>query len=251
MALTKKEIANMYETMKNSQWFFGLKDEVMRQSTAFMKPEYDLKTTVSMVYSFFREDDKQIYEAGEAFWILALFALKSAALYYNCHVEEMDQEILRVLKNDLISYYKDQFGQDNYEGLCDTMWDIFEYDPQLFLCISQSERDRIRTAHSSSHEIYRDIENKLFLHVRNTDSFVNGVYSFIKEYLMLVKPIMERSMADYILIIYMLAYRCMQWRVKSQEVEQLIIPLIQDKELEKNRLFFNENDYQCLMQIEE
>ena len=251
MEFSKKEIEEMYQEMRRSDFYLSGIESAKRDFITFMRPENTYSYTMGQVYSFYKEDNQRYYAMGEPFWILDLFVLKATALYFNCNVDKIDEEVLAALEKDLIFQYKEQFGEMNYKNMCNTMWDIFMLDPRIFKNLSVKAYNRIRMTHDNCIEIWYALESKLCECLRNTGGMAAAARTFFSDYTSLLLPIMHRSAADEVLIHYCLKDLSREWRYDCQHVNWKVQRLAKENALEKNKEFFNENDYDRLLRIEE
>ena len=124
-------------------------------------------------------------------------------------------------------------------------------DPQIFKNLSVKAHNRIRKAHEYYFELRYALESKLCECLRNTGGMAAAARTFFSDYTSLLLPIMHRSAADEVLIHYCLKDLSREWRYDCQHVNWKVQRLAKENALEKNKEFFNENDYDRLLRIEE
>ena len=250
MEFSKKEIEEMYQEMRRSDFYLSGIESAKRDFITFMRPENTYSYTMGQVYSFYKEDNQRYYAMGEPFWILDLFVLKATALYFNCNVDKIDEEVLAALEKDLIFQYKEQFGEMNYKNMCNTMWDIFMLDPRIFKNLSVKAYNRIRMTHDNCIEIWYALESKLCECLRNTGGMAAAARTFFSDYTSLLLPIMHRSAADEVLILYCLKSLSREWGCDCPGINWKVKKLVEGNALEANKSFFNETDYTMLLRME-
>ena len=225
-------------------------EETEQQFLYFSCHEQTLTSAMRQLYYFFQEDNQRIYKINKVSQIVDLFALKETAIYVNCNVEVMDAEILKALEEDLIFHYKKQLGQANYQRMCSAMWEIFIYDPQIFSSLSAKAGDQIRIMHNNVGELNWHIRHKFVSYLHNSGGMAAAARAFFSNYTSLLLPIMHRSAADEVLILYCLKSLSREWGCDCPGINWKVKKLVEGNALEANKSFFNETDYTMLLRME-